>query len=202
MKKYKRLFVTVPITVILLVFIVILGLHKYKESPRYLIKHTIMRYEQDFNLPFFATRIRFDYDWETGNYIGKFMIGETSAQRLKAKLEAAQQRYSEASSILRSMAANGSNAWASNTTSVVNRLDYNTECDRIFPEEWMGEEDADILCYYVTSSYYYEGLTEEYTKPGEDVFDNYIVIFKNKNGRYFLCIKRTDYSDWDGIVTR
>lgn len=191
MKKYRKFL----IIVLLILYMLFLGLNKYKESPRYLIRHTVMRYEQDFSLPVFTTSVRFDYDWETGNYTGKFMIGEKSAQRLNTKLKAARRRCLEANP---RQGGKGSNAWALNTTHVVDMLKEDTECDMIFPEKWMGEENADILCYYVTNSDYQEGITEEYTKPGEEKFDNYIVIFKNNRGNYYLCIKRTDYSDWDG----
>lgn len=163
MKKYRKFL----IIVLLILYMLFLGLNKYKESPRYLIRHTVMRYEQDFSLPVFTTSVRFDYDWETGNYTGKFMIGEKSAQRLNTKLKAARRRCLEANP---RQGGKGSNAWALNTTHVVDMLKEDTECDMIFPEKWMGEEK----------------------------FDNYIVIFKNNRGNYYLCIKRTDYSDWDG----
>ena len=51
------------------------------------MKHTIMWYEKDFTIPVFCKKVRFDYDENTGDYIGKFKIsnifGTTKSGRLK-----------------------------------------------------------------------------------------------------------------------
>ena len=40
----------------------------------YIMKQTVMWYEKDFTIPIFCKKVRFEYDRNTGGYIGKFKI--------------------------------------------------------------------------------------------------------------------------------
>ena len=74
------------------------------------------------------------------------------------------------------------------------------EPEKIYPEEWMVEEDAELLAYYYTHPRYIERVTLFQDVLGGREPYCYIVIYKNKDDKYYLCIKRTDFSDWDGPV--
>ena len=51
------------------------------------MEHTIMWYEKDFTIPVFCKKVRFDYDENTGDYIGKFKISGSSSDKLLKKLD-------------------------------------------------------------------------------------------------------------------
>ena len=104
MKKTK---IKIKIGIILSLFFIIMCLNIYKQSPRYIIKDTVMWYEKDFTIPLFCKKVKFEYDDET---------------------------------VL---------------------SDYSNLINGKVPR----------CC---------------------------IVIYKDKTGKYYFCIKRTDYSDWDG----
>ena len=41
---------------------IIMCLNIYKQSPRYIIKDTVMWYEKDFTIPLFCKKVKFEYD--------------------------------------------------------------------------------------------------------------------------------------------
>ena len=51
------------------------------------MKHTIMWYEKDFTIPIFCKKVRFEYDKNTGGYIGKFKISGRTSDKLLKKLD-------------------------------------------------------------------------------------------------------------------
>ena len=54
--------------------LLVAGILTYIYCPRTVIKNTAMWYEKDFTIPVFCKKVRFDYDENTGDYIGKFKI--------------------------------------------------------------------------------------------------------------------------------
>lgn len=65
----------------------------------------------------------------------------------------------------------------------------------LYPEEWMIEDDAQILEIYKSHPQSWGKYT---LYKGKDVM-SYITIYKNSKNEYYFCIKYTDFSDWDGI---
>ena len=51
-----------------------------------------MWYEKDFTIPVFCKKVRFDYDENTGDYIGKFKISGSSSDKLLKKLRSEERR--------------------------------------------------------------------------------------------------------------
>ena len=90
MKKTK-----IKIGIILSLFFIIMCLNIYKQSPRYIIKDTVMWYEKDFTIPLFCKKVRFEYDDETGEYAGKFLITKKQVDKIKKKLISASARYGD-----------------------------------------------------------------------------------------------------------
>ena len=76
------------------------GTFMYINSPRYIIKNTVMWYEKDFTLPLFCQKIKFKYNKENGNYTGKFQISERGKDRLMENLDAAQSRFASSQNAL------------------------------------------------------------------------------------------------------
>ena len=79
MKKTK---IKIGIILILSLFFIIMCLNIYKQSPRYIIKDTVMWYEKDFTIPLFCKKVKFEYDKKSGNYTGKFAISEKQKDSL------------------------------------------------------------------------------------------------------------------------
>ncbi len=211
MKKKKK---TIICTAAAALLLIISGVLMYINSPRYIIKNTVMWYEKDFTLPLFCQKIKFKYNKENGNYTGKFQISKNDKDRLLEKLDAAESRATAAqNAILRSarkQCLEDMEEEVLNTTGVVNLLVEtkgkkvvkrdDIEPEKIYPEDWMVEKDAELLAYYCTLPRYIEGVTLfQDTLRGREPYC-YIVIYKNKDDKYYLCIKRTDFSDWDGPI--
>ena len=209
MKNKKK---TIICTAAAALLLITAGVLIYINSPRYIIKNTVMWYEKDFTLPLFCQKIKFKYNKETGNYTGKFQISERDAYRLWDKLDAANSRASLAqNAMMRAFKRQVHEALKEevlNASSVVNLLvetkgkkvvkKEGIEPEKIYPEEWMVEEDAELLGYYCTHPRYIEGVTLfQDALRGREPYC-YIVIYKNKDDKYYLCIKRTDFSDWNG----
>ena len=211
MKNKKK---TIICTAAAALLLIISGVLMYINSPRYIIKNTVMWYEKDFTLPLFCQKIKFKYNKENGNYTGKFQISERDAYRLWDKLDAANSRASLAqNAMMRAFKRQVHEALKEevlNASSVVNLLvetkgkkvvkREDIEPEKIYPEEWMVEEDAELLAYYYTHPRYIERVTLFQDTLGGRPPYCYIVIYKNKDDQYYLCIKRTDFSDWDGPV--
>ena len=85
MKNKKKIIICTAAAALLLITA---GVLIYINSPRYIIKNTVMWYEKDFTLPLFCQKIKFKYNRENGNYTGKFQISERDAYRLWEKLDA------------------------------------------------------------------------------------------------------------------
>ena len=203
MKNKKKIIICTAAAALLLITVCVL---MYINSPRYIIKNTVMWYEKDFTLPLFCQKIKFEYNRENGNYTGKFQISERDAYRLWDKLDAANRRASLAqNAMMRAFKRDAHEALKEeimNATVVINAFHIvnrdNIKLEKIYPEDWMAEEDAEICAYYRTIPRYMERVT-----LFQDVLrgrppECYIVIYKNKHDKYYLCIKRTDFSDWDG----
>ena len=210
MKNKKK---TIICTAAAALLLVISGVLIYINSPRYIIKNTVMWYEKDFTLPLFCQKIKFKYNKETGNYTGKFQISERGKDRLMENLDAAQSRFAASQNALLSYTRKRLEDMEEevlNASSVVNLLvetkgkkvvkREGIEPEKIYPEEWMVEEEAELLAYYYTHPRYIEGVTLFQDTLGGRPPYCYIVIYKNKDDQYYLCIKRTDFSDWDGPV--
>ena len=73
MKKSKIKLINILVIIVAVMFIFII-LNIYKQSPRHIIKDTVMWYEKDFTIPLFCKKVKFEYDDETGEYAGKFLI--------------------------------------------------------------------------------------------------------------------------------
>ena len=210
MKKKKK---TIICTAAAALLLIVSGVLMYINSPRYIIKNTVMWYEKDFTLPLFCQKIKFKYNKETGNYTGKFQISERGKDRLMENLDAAQRRFAASQNTLFSYTRKlleDMEEEVLNASSVVNLLvetkgkkvvkREDIEPEKIYPEEWMVEEDAELLAYYYTHPRYIERVTLFQDTLGGRPPYCYIVIYKNKDDQYYLCIKRTDFSDWDGPV--
>ena len=202
-KSKKKTIICTAATALLLITVCVL---MYINSPRYIIKNTVMWYEKDFTLPLFCQKIKFEYNRENGNYTGKFQISERDAYRLWDKLDAAESRASSAqNAMMRAFKRQVHEALKEeimNATGVVNLFytlkEFDIEPEKIYPEDWMVEEDAEICAYYCTLPRYIEGVTLfQDTLGGREPYC-YVIIYKNKDDQYYLCIKRTDFSDWDG----
>ena len=86
----KKISIRRIFSLILIVFVI--GGVLYINSPRYIIKRTVMWYERDFTIPVFCKKVRFEYDRKTGNYTGKFKISEHQAQKIIEKLDYCKER--------------------------------------------------------------------------------------------------------------
>ena len=64
MKKRKKIIICTAAAALLLI---VSGVLMYINSPRYIIKNTVMWYEKDFTLPLVCQKVKFKYSKETGN---------------------------------------------------------------------------------------------------------------------------------------
>lgn len=204
----KKISIRRIFSLILIVFVI--GGVLYINSPRYIIKRTVMWYERDFTIPVFCKKVRFEYDRKTGNYTGKFKISEHQAQKIIEKLDYCKERGLKASKKnslrdeenLESLSLgilNCTYVWT-----LMLRYDYekeewerreNVDGKDLYPEDWMIEDDAQILEIYKSHPQSWGKYT---LYKGKDVM-SYITIYKNSKNEYYFCIKYTDFSDWKGI---
>ena len=84
--------IKIGIILVLSLLLIIICWNIYKQSPRYIIKDTVMWYEKDFTIPLFCKKVKFEYDDETGEYAGKFLITKKQADKIKKKLTSARAR--------------------------------------------------------------------------------------------------------------
>ena len=185
-------------------FFIIMCLNIYKQSPRYIIKDTVMWYEKDFTIPLFCKKVKFDYDRETDTYTGKFCINEADKDKLMDKLENAHERSKEQQYIFFQQQGDSIRKLGEvvlNTTVVSDNHaeKQNIDSEKIYPESWMLEDNAELIGYYWTSPRYIESVTlfQDINEYGKIPYC-YIVIYKNTEGKYYLCVKRTYFDDWDG----
>ena len=167
MKNKKNKKKTIICTAAAALLLIVSGVLMYINSPRYIIKNTVMWYEKDFTLPLFCQKIKFKYNKETGNYTGKFQISERGKDRLLENLDAAQSRFAASQNAIFSYTRKRLEDMEEevlNASSVINLLvetkgnkvvkREDIEPEKIYPEEWMVEEDAELLGYYCTHPRY------------------------------------------------
>ena len=79
--------IKIGIILVLSMLMIIIWRNIYKQSPRYIIKDTVMWYEKDFTIPLFCKKVKFEYDKKSGNYTGKFAISEKQKDSLSDNLK-------------------------------------------------------------------------------------------------------------------
>ena len=204
----KKISIRRIFSLILIVFVI--GGVLYINSPRYIIKRTVMWYERDFTIPVFCKKVRFEYDRKTGNYTGKFKISEHQSEKIIEKLDYCKERGLKAyekNSIVNEENLESLSPGILNCTYVwtlMLKINYEkhewekreyVDGKKLYPEEWMIEDDAQILEIYKSHPQSWGKYT---LYKGKDVM-SYITIYKNSKNEYYFCIKYTDFSDWDGI---
>ena len=204
----KKMSIRRIFSLILIVFVI--GGVLYINSPRYIIKRTVMWYERDFTIPVFCKKVRFEYDRKTGNYTGKFKISEHQSEKIIEKLDYCKERGLKAyekNSIVNEENLESLSPGILNCTYVwtlMLKINYEkhewekreyVDGKKLYPEEWMIEDDAQILEIYTSHPQRWGKYT---LYKGKDV-TSYITIYKNSKNEYYFCIKYTDFSDWKGI---
>lgn len=204
----KKISIRRIFSLILIVFVI--GGVLYINSPRYIIKRTVMWYERDFTIPVFCKKVRFEYDRKTGNYTGKFKISEHQSEKIIEKLDYCKERGLKAyekNSIVNEENLESLNPDILNCTYICTlmlKINYEkhewekreyVDGKKLYPEEWMIEDDAQILEIYKSHPQSWGKYT---LYKGKDVM-SYITIYKNSKNEYYFCIKYTDFSDWKGI---
>ena len=196
MKKGKKILIA-AVSIAVLIAAVIIVVNIYKKSPIYIIKSTVMEYEKDFTIPVFSKKIKFEYERNTGEYAGKFQISEASAKRVKNKLDDAYERYLDVEVFVmhedKIDKSGGTDLKMLNTTDVHNILYNREDWNSVADKEWL-IEDGKIIFWYRTSTRYFR------SESGELIHDdcyikNDVVLYRNKDDKYILCIQRHDYTD-------
>ena len=184
--------------------LLVAGILTYIYCPRTVIKNTAMWYEKDFTIPIYCKKVRFEYDKNTGGYIGKFKISGRTSDKLLKKLDNAFDRsrigdYKALSYQNITVYPYELNATVVEDKAMRSLIYYYEEektemdTDKIFEEDWMMEAGAELLAYYIIYPRYIEGATK-YQKPENgEIPKSYIVIYKNTDNEYYFCIKHTDY---------
>ena len=174
-----------------------------------------MWYEKDFTIPLFCKKVRFEYDDETGEYAGKFLITKKQADKIKKKLTSARARSGDSTHAENEYKGEDIRELSEkilNTTVVSQNLLYTTymgkekkrddiDSQKIFPESWLIENEENlILLYRIMPRYGYARLFNE--SDIENVPISYVLIYMDKEGKYYFCIKRAEYSNWKGLDMR
>ena len=200
--------IKIGIILVLSMLMIIICRNIYKQSPRYIIKDTVMWYEKDFTIPLFCKKVSFEYDDETGKYAGKFLITKKQVDKIKKKLISARARYGN--SILAQNEYEGEDICELsekilNTTEVSQNMLYTTYMGKVkkidvdsqknFPESWRVENEENlILLYTIRPQYGYARLFNE--SDIKNVPVSYVLIYMDKEGKYYFCIKRAEPSNW------
>ena len=207
--------IKIGIILVLSMLMIIICRNIYKQSPRYIIKDTVMWYEKDFTIPLFCKKVRFEYDRETGKYTGKFLITKKQADRIYNKWNSARKRYCDSIDVQNEHSCDDISELSEkilNTTAVSSNLMYKTymgkvkkrddiDSQKIFPESWLIENEENlILLYRIMPQYGYARLFNE--SDIENVLISYVLIYMDKEGKYYFCIKRAEYSNWKGLDMR
>ena len=197
--------IKIGIILILSLFFIIMCLNIYKQSPRHIIKDTVMWYEKDFTIPLFCKKVKFEYDDETGEYAGKFLITKKQADKIKKKLTSARARSGNSTHAENEYKGEDIRELSEkilNTTAVSSNLMYKTymgkvkkrddiDFNEIYPENWMIEdEDEFLLLYWTQPQTGYGALFND-----SELVDGHrpichIMVYREKKGKYYLCIKR------------
>ena len=192
--------------------VLIAGLLCYAQSPRVILKNTVMPYEKDFTMPksvkkiiFQRKKIEVKYKKYADVYEAKFAISKKEAANMVNQLNSDRQRYLTAVENSKG-GGDEEREQLEKTTRVYNLTvfyNYKKSGNRIIQEDiWkhdkktMIDKDSDVKGYYVTGT----KLFSEDFEADEDrdvVPKNFILIYKNSDDKYYLCIKRWAYRNWD-----
>ena len=76
----------------------------------------------------------------------------------------------------------------------VKKIDIDSQ--KIFPESWLIENEENlILLYAIMPQYGYARLFNE--SDIKNVPISYVLIYMDKEGKYYFCIKRAEPSNWE-----
>lgn len=201
------------LTLVIAAYVVLIaGLLCYAQSPRVILKNTVMPYEKDFTMPksvkkiiFERKKINIKYNKYANVYTAKFEISKKEAANMVNQLNSDRQRYLTAVENSKN-GGDEEREQLEKTTRVYNLTvfyNYKKSGNRIIQEDiWkhdkktMIDKDSDVIGYYVTGT----KLFSEDFETDEDrdiVPKNFILIYKNLDDKYYICIKRWAYRDWD-----
>lgn len=201
------------LTLVIAAYVVLIaGLLCYAQSPRVILKNTVMPYEKDFTMPksvkkiiFERKKINIKYNKYANVYTAKFEISKKEAANMVNQLNSDRQRYLTAVENSKN-GGDEEREQLEKTTRVYNLTvfyNYKKSGNRIIQEDiWkhdkktMIDKDSDVIGYYVTGT----KLFSEDFEADEDrdvVPKNFILIYKNSDDKYYLCIKRWAYRNWD-----
>lgn len=201
------------LTLVIAAYIVLIaGLLCYAQSPRVILKNTVMPYEKDFTMPKSVKKIIFErkkfnikYNKYADVYTAKFEISKKEAANMVNQLNSDRQRYLTAVENSKG-GGDEEREQLEKTTRIYNLTvfyNYKKSGNRIIQEDiWkhdkktMIDKDSDVIGYYVTGT----KLFAEDFEDGEDIDivpKNFILIYKNLDDKYYICIKRWAYRDWD-----
>ena len=201
------------LTLVIAAYVVLIaGLLCYAQSPRVILKNTVMPYEKDFTMPksvkkiiFERKKINIKYNKYADVYTAKFEISKKEAANMVNRLNSDRQRYLTAVENSKG-GGDEEREQLEKTTRVYNLTvfyNYKKSGNRIIQEDiWkhdkktMIDKDSDVKGYYVTGT----KLFSEDFEADEDrdvVPKNFILIYKNSDDKYYLCIKRWAYRNWD-----
>lgn len=201
------------LTLVIAAYVVLIaGLLCYAQSPRVILKNTVMPYEKDFTMPksvkkiiFERKKINIKYNKYANVYTAKFEINKKEAANMVNQLNSDRQRYLTAVENSKN-GGDEEREQLEKTTRVYNLTvfyNYKKSGNRIIQEDiWkhdkktMIDKDSDVIGYYVTGT----KLFSEDFEADEDrdvVPKNFILIYKNLDDKYYLCIKRWAYRNWD-----
>lgn len=181
------------------------GILTYIYCPRTVIKNTAMWYEKDFTIPVFCKTVKFKQLYDIGLYDGQFEVSKKQAANMVNQLNSDRQRYLTAVENSKN-GGDEEREQLEKTTRVYNLTvfyNYKKSGNRIIQEDiWkhdkktMIDKDSDVIGYYVTGTKLFSEDFE--TDEDRDVVPkNFILIYKNSDDKYYLCIKRWAYRNWD-----
>lgn len=201
------------LTLVIAAYVVLIaGLLCYAQSPRVILKNTVMPYEKDFTMPksvkkiiFERKKINIKYNKYANVYTAKFEISKKEAANMVNQLNSDRQRYLTAVENSKN-GGDEEREQLEKTTRVYNLTvfyNYKKSGNRIIQEDiWkhdkktMIDKDSDVIGYYVTGTKLFSEDFE--TDEDSDVVPkNFILIYKNSDDKYYLCIKRWAYRNWD-----
>lgn len=201
------------LTLVIAAYVVLIaGLLCYAQSPRVILKNTVMPYEKDFTMPksvkkiiFERKKINIKYNKYANVYTAKFEISKKEAANMVNQLNSDRQRYLTAVENSKN-GGDEEREQLEKTTTVYNLTvfyNYKKSGNRIIQEDiWkhdkktMIDKDSDVIGYYVTGTKLFSEDFE--TDEDRDVVPkNFILIYKNSDDKYYLCIKRWAYRNWD-----
>ena len=195
--------IKIGIILILSLLLIIICRNIYKQSPRHIIKDTVMWYEKDFTIPLFCKKVKFEYDDETGEYAGKFLITKKQADKIKKKLTSARARSGNSTHAENEYKGEDIRELSEkilNTTVVSKNLLYTTYMGKEKKRDDIDSQEILILLYRIMPQYGYARLFNE--SDIENVPISYVLIYMDKEGKYYFCIKRAEYSNWKGLDMR